>query len=218
MKLHKLQKFFTCLIVLVVAAAILFSGCSNVSESTVNTENTIIEKMNADIITQPDIMGLINNSKIIVSGKVLNVDPSVKVPIKFDYPDRVTKVERERLENSEEGYYMYTVSEVEVSQVIKGDLKEGEIIKIYQLGGSSKEKTTIVNGINYFKQGDNHIFFITDWDGKYTTVNPTQGDIKLVDKKSKVNKDNKLFHDGIAQDELISKIKADVDKAKSTQN
>lgn len=217
MKLHQVQKIITCLIVLTVAA-VFFSSCGTDSKSTAQTGNQIIEKMSADIITQPDITGLIKNSKIIISGKVLNVDPSVKVPIKYDYPDRVTKAEREKLENSEAGYYMFTVSEVEVSKVINGDLKEGDVIKIYQLGGSSKEKKTIVDGIDYFRQGDNHIFFITDWDGKYTTSNPIQGDIKLVDKKSKVNKDNKLFQDGIAEDELISTIKADVDKAKSAQN
>ena len=146
------------------------------------------------------------------------MDSSVKVPINFDYPDRVTKEEKSKLENSEDGYYMCTVSEVEVLKVIKGDLKESEVIEIYQLGGSSKEKESIVDGIDYFKQGDNRIFFITDWDGRYTTVNPIQGDIKLVDKKAKVNKGNKLFHDGIAEDELFKNIKSEVEKGKSTNN
>ncbi|HEY5584686.1 MAG TPA: hypothetical protein VIK78_09375 [Ruminiclostridium sp.] len=216
MKLHQFRKFVTCLIVLTIAA-VLFSSCSTVSKSTEATGNSIIEKIYADIITQPDITSLINISKIIISGKVLSVDPSVKVPIKFDFPDTVTKAEREKLENSEEGYHIFTVSEVEVSKVTKGDLKEGDVIKIYQLGGSSEEKIIELNRFDYFKQGDNHILFITDWDGKYCTVNPIQGDIKLVDKKSRVNEDNKLFQDGIAEDELISNIKAYVDKAKSSE-
>ena len=189
MKLHKVQKRITCLIVITVASAFFF-GCSVNSKGMAETGNQSIEKTSADIITQPDITGLINNSKIIISGKVLNVDPLVKVPIKFDFPDTVTKAEREKLENSEEGYYMFTVSEVEVSKVLNGSLKEGDVIKIYQLGGNSKEKKTIVDGIDYFKKGDNRIFFITDWDGKYTTVNSIQGDIKLVDKKSKINNGN----------------------------
>lgn len=216
MKLHQVQKSITCLIVLTVIA-VSFSSCSTDSKSTaqVQTGNQIIEKMSADIITQPDITGLINNSKIIISGRVLKVDPSVKVPIKFDYPDGVTKTEREQLENSEDGYYMFTVSEVEVLKVITGDLKEGDTIKIYQLGGDSKEKKTIVKEIDYFKQGDKHIFFLTDWDDKYTTLNPIQGNIKLVDKKSKVNKGNNLFQNGVSEDKLISSIKANVDKVKN---
>ncbi|HEY5584691.1 MAG TPA: hypothetical protein VIK78_09400 [Ruminiclostridium sp.] len=156
MKLHQFRKFFTCLIVLTIAA-VLFSSCSTVTKSTATTGNTIIEKMNADFITQPDIPSLINISKIIISGKVLSVDPSVKVPRKFDYPDSVGKSEREKLENSEEGYHIFTVSEVEVSKVTKGDFKEGDVIKIYQLGGSSEEKIIELNRFDYFKQGDNHI-------------------------------------------------------------
>jgi len=215
MRLHQFQKFYIYLIALSVAAGLL-AGCNTVSKSTENTGSSITEKIIADYITEPNITSIINISKVIISGKVLSVDPSVKVPRKFDYPDRVTMAERQKLENSVDGYHMYTVSEVEVSKVIKGDIKEGDVIKIYQLGGSSKEKTSIVNGIDYLKQGDSHLFFITDWDGKYTTVNPIQGDIKLVDKKSKVNKDNKLFKDGIAEDELINSIKDYVDKANVT--
>lgn len=215
--MNRIRSFFSCLVIVTVIFALL-SGCSNDSKNTSYSGNTIKEKINADIITQPDITGLIDNSNIIVSGKVLKVDSSVKVPINFDYPDRVTKEERSKLENSEDGYYMCTVSEVEVLKVIKGDLKESEVIEIYQLGGSSKEKESIVDGIDYFKQGDNRIFFITDWDGRYTTVNPIQGDIKLVDKKAKVNKGNKLFHDGIAEDELFKNIKSEVEKGKSTNN
>lgn len=217
MKLNRFRSFFSFLVVLTVIIT-LFSGCSNGSKNTAYSGNTIKEKINADFITQPDITGLVDNSKIIVSGKVLKVDSSVKVPINFDYPDRVTKEERSKLENSEDGYYMCTVYEVEVSKVIKGDIKESEVIEIYQLGGSSKEKESIVDGIDYFKQGDNRIFFITDWDGRYTTVNPIQGDIKLVDKKAKVNKGNKLFHDGIAEDELFKNIKSEVEKGKSANN
>ena len=217
MKIHQSQKkFLTCLVVLTVTA-VLLSSCGTINKNSTRTESTVIEKISADIITQPDITGLINNSKIIISGKVLSVDPSVKVPIKFDFPDSVTIEERKNIENSEEGYYIFTVSEVEVSKVIKGDLKKGDVIKIYQLGGSSKEKTTIVEDIEYLKQGDIHILFIADWDGKYTITNSIQGDIKLVDQKSKVNNNNKLFQDGIAEDELISSIKSDVDKTKSTQ-
>lgn len=215
--MKQVQKCITCLIALTVSA-VIFSGCSPDSKNTEQTGNQIIEKLSADIITQPDITGLINKSKNIIAGKVLKVDPSVKVPIKFDFPDRVTKEEREKLENSEDGYYMFTVSEVEVSKVISGDLKEGDVIKIYQLGGASEEKKTIVEGTDYFKQGDNHIFFLTEWDGKYTTVNSIQGDIKLVNKKSKIHKDNTLFKDGVSEDELIRSIKTAVDKAKSTQN
>jgi hypothetical protein len=215
MKLSKFQKFFTSLFVLA-AAAILFTGCSNVSKSTTDSGNTVVQNLNADFIPYRNITDLINESIIIVSGKVLNVDPTVKVPIKFEFPDTVSEAEREKLENSEEGYHMCTVSEVEVSKVIKGDLKEGEIIKIYQLGSSSNEKITKENEIDYFKPGEKHVFFVTDWNGKYT-VSPFQGNIKLVNKKSKVNKNNKLFKDGIPEEKLMIKIKGYVEKAKSVQ-
>jgi hypothetical protein len=80
---------------------------------------------------------------------------------------------------------------------------------VYQPGDSSKEKTAIVNGIDDLKQGDNHMLFIIDWDGKYTPFNPVQGDIKIVDKKSIVNKVNRLFQDGIAEDGFISSIQSE---------
>lgn len=210
MKLSNHGKRILCFLVSFVIA-VSFFGCSNTSKSSEeDTKGKII--MHADWPTYSDTSSLITASNTIIRGEVVAVDNEQKLQKKFDFPDRISKEEQERLEKSEAGYDVVTVSDVKVTKAIKGDIKEGTIIKVYQLGGKDKNREIVLDGLEYYSKGDRNLFFLLNVDGIYSTLNPTQGEIKLIDKKAQINKNNKLFKSGLSEEELISVLEKEVQK------
>lgn len=167
----------------------------------------------ADWITYQDQESLVRNSEAILSGEIINVDNSVKVPIQYVFPDKVTEEQKEAVLNSGAAYDLYTVSEVRVDKVIKGEFKEGDTIKVYQLGGENEKLQANEANTNYYKKGNRYLLFATrfsnDTADKYKVlpINAIQGEIQIINGKTKVHKDNRLFKSDLSEADLVKTIK-----------
>ncbi|MCX8130630.1 MAG: hypothetical protein N3I35_11090 [Clostridia bacterium] len=159
----------------------------------------------------PDVESIIQNSDIIILGDVVKTNKAEKININLDK-------EKAKL-NREQDLLTYTVSEVKVKEVIKGNIKKDDIVKVKQRGDENgiADEEIIKNG-GYFKEKGEHVFFLQSYEDiihgmPYSLLNPIQGRIDFKDDKAKIYKDNKLFKDGAEKNNIIKEIKDKVDKA-----
>ncbi|WP_139902385.1 hypothetical protein [Clostridium thermarum] len=112
---------------------------------------------------------LYDNSEIVIRGQIL--DTGIKEIHMGDHED------------GEPIEYLYTVSRIKVLKVIKGNIQEGDIIFVKQLGDGKK---VIANGFDedrYFKPQEEYYLFLETF-GKdsvsmpYSCVNPKQACFK----------------------------------------
>lgn len=168
--------------------------------------------IHADWMIFQDTDSLISTSDIIVNGDIIKIEDSVKVPVNFVFPDKVTKEQRDAIINSPEGYVIYTVSQVKINEVIKGQFKPGDIIQVYQLGGVAIPESKT----KYYKKGEKYILFLNKFSDdlkdkdKFAVKTPIQGDIEIVTGKTKVNKDNKLFNNDVPEKDFNAQLKGKV--------
>lgn len=97
--------------------------------------------------------------------------------------------------------HMFIVSEIEVSKVIKGKCTPGEIIKVKQLFQLSDE--------TIFQLGERHIFFLQCYENGIpcSTINPQQGNVRIVDGKIRKTNDIQLISNGVPEDTALEEIK-----------
>lgn len=171
-----------------------------------------VGQIHADWMIFQDTDSLISTSDAIVNGDILKVEDSVKVPKNFVFPDKVTKEQRDAIINSPDGYAIYTVSQVKINEVIKGQLKLGDVIQVYQLGGVAISEAET----KYYKNGEKYILFLNklsddpkDKD-KFVVKTPIQGDVEIINGKTKVNKNNKLFNDDVSEKDFNTQLKRKV--------
>lgn len=205
MKINKLKSYFSLLIVIVVLTGVLYMGSRN---------NTINEKVvySADWKTYSDIAPLEEDSDLIITGDIISNDKTEKVYYEILTDDkmlaRLDEGQKEALKVAKENSFgVYRISEVKVIKVIKGNIKPGDIIKIGQLGGVDGKTEYEMKDVNYFKKGEQNVFFLQENDSFYMTLNPWQGHIKIDSGKVKADVRNSLFNDVNTVDELESKIK-----------
>lgn len=142
----------------------------------------------ADTVVIGDVIN-VDDPKQLVTGEVTNTITGEKEPIS----------------------HIYTVSEVKVSRVIKGEFLPGDIIKIMQLGGSYKEvgyDEHNMYGTMYYQKGERYIFFLSRYeeydDNACSTINPQQGDMLI--KGGKTSARNKVqFIKDNASEALVEK-------------
>lgn len=78
----------------------------------------------------------------------------------------------------------YTVSSVEILQVIKGDVNVGDVIEVKQLGDKEHPETELAEIDGYFKEGTEQLLFLAAFESTpYSTVNPAQGAVEVRDGK-----------------------------------
>ncbi|WP_163194616.1 hypothetical protein [Clostridium thermarum] len=113
---------------------------------------------------------LYNNSEIVIRGQIL--DTGIKEIHVGDHED------------GEPIEYLYTVSRIKILKVIKGNIQEGDIIFVKQLGDGKK---VIANGFDedrYFKPQEEYYLFLETF-GKdsvsmpYSCVNLKQASFKV---------------------------------------
>jgi hypothetical protein len=178
--------------------------------STINEEG-LSTAVFYDYLYYGSIKELSEASNAIIKGEIFKVyDPQVMVTA--------------YVVNSDETYKdVYTVSDVKVTESIKGSLKPGDIIKVRQLGGYYK-------GTDYKKYGPEFLspkmtgvlFLMTFDDGPSELINPGQGMVKLVNGKTNIadfdldenhisasgeDLDSKLFKNDMDEKDLIKLIK-----------
>lgn len=103
----------------------------------------------------------------------------------------------------------FSISEVVVEDVIKGDIKIGDTIKVKQ---SEEEETA--KKVGYFKKDEKYILFLSTFDDidpniPASLMNPIQGQV-LVDKDDRLvfNKDNIIKEfENIQLEEFLKKLK-----------
>ena len=111
---------------------------------------------------------------------------------------------------------IFTVSDIQVSKVIKGNVSPGETIQVKQYGGLFNGIEHRIDGIEFFKQGERHIFFLRGFKNKspYSCINDTQGDILIVDGKVLANNKVKFVNDNVREDDLVKVLKEKVEQIK----
>ena len=156
----------------------------------------------------PDLDSLVKGSDIVISGKVINV-----------YPPQELNVSAAKDWKEHPVYEVYTVSDISVDKVLKGNVLPGDIVKVKQRGGSYGGTDYIESNVEFLKKDTKHIFFLESYNfTPCSLLNPLEGDISIVDSKVKAKDKNlvpfDLFKDGTSEDELVSLLKEKVEKLK----
>lgn len=182
----------------------IFFICMIVVLSTYNRKNYITH---ADFPYFNDTDSLVENADTIIDGKVIKEEGVKTININLS-------------DNPEEDLYAkYTVFQVEVLDVIKGDIKVGDIIEIKQLGDKNGIKNEETEEAGYYAENQECVFFLVSYknvnpDMPYSTLNPSQGSITFIDNKSQVVSENKLISNNINKDKIITDLKDRVEKHK----
>jgi hypothetical protein len=134
-----------------------------------------------------DKNSIFNESDVIVIGKVEKIKGTMEYLPKIQLDETLSEEEKQKVLNEINAKpLIYTVSTIRVDKVLKGNLQEGEVIEIKQLGGKTNSRE-VISDVEFFKEGSNKVFFLKDFrkdfgnDMPFSTVNPIQGDIEIVD-------------------------------------
>lgn len=166
------------------------------------SKNNQVKYLQPDYAVYDNESDFVKEASDIIVGEIID-NKVEKIKIAF--------TEGKKYENDEDKM-TYTISNVKVLTGIKGDLKNGDIIRIKQLGDGQRiiDKTVIDNG-GYYKKGNKKVFFLKSfkqYDVPYSVINPIQGQIDTENGKTIKNKNNSLFSDKENENELIAKIKS----------
>ncbi len=87
-------------------------------------------------------------------------------------------------ENQPPLYEIATLSDVKVTEVLKGNVKGGDIIEIKQEGGLYEGTEYVTDGVEFVKEKGEYILFLRAFDKykvnvPYAIINPKQGLIQL---------------------------------------
>lgn len=112
-----------------------------------------------------------------------------KMAIKGEIVDKFVKeIQVGAYGNGEAISYLYTVSKVKVIKSLKGDLEEGDIVYVKQLGDGLRVIANNFDSEDYFKVGDQYYMFLdsSEKDSEtmpYSCLNPQQGALKIENDK-----------------------------------
>ena len=136
---------------------------------------------------------LIDAASLIVKGSIEKVYPSEDIVI-----GEAVNAETGEMKAIKS---LYTVVDVRVIKVYKGNVKEGDIIQVKQWGGIDKDKHFAVRDVEYYKPNEKRFFFLETYDDgtPASPLNGLQGDFKITNGKIKLRDPNKLF-DGVVDE------------------
>ena len=201
-----MKKSIVYILVLLVVSTTLLFGCGG--EKVTAEKNTTVGFF--DWVTYDSPEELTSAADIIIEGVVTNTKTGVLSKKKYDFPETLSKADKDKALTSPESNLVETISEVKVLKVIKGDIKEGSKISINQIGGETETEKIIIDGVKYFNKGESHFFFIKNINGIYSTLNPEQGDILYEGDTILSNPSNPLFREKTTEKirtEIKSKMK-----------
>lgn len=181
----------------------ILNNKTNISKVNIsnNKKNMVIY---SDYIHYSDISSITKAADVIIKGNVINVSKPQKLKIGESFNNDTKSYESE--------YGIYTVSDIKVIKVLKGDLKTNDIIQIKQQGGSLQDTNYIEEGSSYLQPEEVHMFFLAKFnDSPYSMLNPTQGKIKLENNKVKMSQEN-LVQDGLSEENLVNIINTSLKK------
>jgi hypothetical protein len=112
-------------------------------------------------------------------------------------------------------FFIFTVSDFEVHEVLKGNIEPGKTIQIKQMGGELKGRKYVVEGETYLKQNNEYVLFLQYYreSEPLSLINPTQGSIQIMGEKILPAPDNTAYSNTLDKKSLISAIQADIASA-----
>ena len=128
--------------------------------------------LEADYPYYPEVSNITEAADVIVVGKVLEAEDVKNLNINTDPQTR----------NSTDSI-PYTISKVEVTDVIKGNVEIGDILEVKQLGDFEKmPEAFLAETDGYFNKDDSELLFLASFESTpYSPLNPTQGAVKVLE-------------------------------------
>lgn len=186
-----------------VTCCTLISGCSKQEVSEKETSMSI----KSDYKVYEDNESLISDADTIIIGNVIKVNEPEEMVIGKAIEN--TEVEdiagNDEYKPEKDVSFIYTVSEVQILKVLKGDCIVGDIIKVKQLGDVNNPQYH--EGIEYYKQNSRQIFFLRTFpetNVPASALNPTQGQIDLTDNKVIKSDENNLFNGAEKEEDIVN--------------
>jgi len=141
-----------------------------------------------------------NKARVVVIGKVVEVNKPQEIKIGESFsPEKNESVDVTDV---------YTVSDIKVEKVIKGDVKHGDIVSVKQRGGLYNGKNYTEKGAEYLVEGDRNVFFLEVYDKvPASLMNPTQGKLKIKDNKILFEDKFESKINDMTEDEFLLKLK-----------
>lgn len=129
--------------------------------------------LEADYPYYPEVKDITVEADTIVVGKVIEAQDVRKINVNMDQQTR-----------NQVDSIPYTISKIEVTTVIKGDVAEGDILEVKQLGDyENMPEATLAETDGYFKSGNSELLFLASYDDgtPYSTLNPAQGAVQVLE-------------------------------------
>ena len=176
-----------------------------------------ITSVQANYVMPDNLNDLVGNSNYIVIGEVQNKGNTFRVNLaNYVVDSNVKPQDRAAM------YLKHTVSNISITQSLKGDLKEGDIIEVIQeeLENIKHEKSV---SIKSYSKGDKYIFFLNKFTPqseqeikdyktvKYLPINPYQGEIQINGDKIEIIKEEfPMLKNGDAVENVLNQIQESV--------
>lgn len=179
------KKIFSLMICSILLASMI--GCSN-------NEKTLVS--HADYAHFSDQNEIVKFSDLIIVGRVTKINRPEVININADKTRTPYEV-------------VYTVSDIEVLDIIKGSVS-GNSIRLKQAGGDYKGIKYVQEGMEYVKKQGEYIFFLDTYDDPnmpYSLVNPSQGMIELNNNIMKIDSAKSAISKGLDKNGLIEQLR-----------
>lgn len=131
--------------------------------------------MQADYPYYPEVIDITGEADVIVVGEVIEAQKVKMMNVNTD---------SNALNQAEP--IPYTISKFEITNVIKGNVQIGDVIEVKQLGNYKRMPEAFLDETDgYFKLQESELLFLAAYENApYSTVNPTQGAVKVLDNQT----------------------------------
>lgn len=180
---------------ILITLALVFVAAKPDMIATLKNDN--IYKIHADYIIYDTEDTLIQKADTIVSGEVLDT-------FSEQYNLNISETKETDPIN-----VVYTIANIKISEVIKGQYQVGDIIQVKQFGGEYKGKNYVEEQTKQFEKNTKGLFFLQTYESgtPASLINPIQGHVKFMDNKVKLHEENKLFKNIVNVKEIKTLVK-----------
>lgn len=189
----KVNKYLALILLIILSLSIV--GCANSAK-----QNTNHNKISFDFEPYKDLATMKKDAGMVFLGTVTTVYPAEEQVIGYSGK-----------EYAEPHYAPFTVSEIKVDDVIKGDINIGDSVKVRQLGGVIDGEAPYCENVTLLSEGEQGIFFtdsvIVDKNSPPSILVLDQGILKIEDGMIKVNEFQKELIESSEISELTQHLK-----------
>lgn len=166
--MHRKFMKVVCIILTLAISSFGIIGCSKNAQTMGNKKNGIEKRyVNIEYRSFKDDKELLDKADVVVLGKVIKTYEPKKINVNLDT-------------NSESVESVYTVCDLKVEKVIKGDIEVGQVVQIKQNGGLFENVEYIYGRQEYLMENTDYVVFLESYINfnpqmPYSLLNPTQG-------------------------------------------